>query len=111
VIPKSNFLNGGGWGAWEVAARYDLLDMNTKNINGGALDIFTLGVNWYLTPRVRLMSDWVHVLATNTGQGNPGATGSNGKCSGFPDQGSRAGIACFNGLSPNIWETAVRIDF
>ncbi|MEN9680882.1 MAG: hypothetical protein RLZZ627_775 [Pseudomonadota bacterium] len=111
VIPKSNFLNNGGWGAWEVAARYDLLDMNTKNINGGAMDIFTLGVNWYLTPRVRLMSDWVHVLATNTGQGNVGASGSNGKCSGFPAQGSSAGIACFNGLSPNIWETAVRIDF
>lgn len=107
VIPKANFLNGGGFGAWEVAARYDLMDMNTENIDGGALDIFTLGLNWYLTPRIRLMTDWVHVLATNTGQA---LAASGGKCS-YPSQGGNAAIGCFNGLSPNIWESAVRFDF
>ena len=107
VIPKSNFLSGDGWGAWEVAARYDMMDMNTKNINGGAIDIGTLGVNWYLTPRIRFMTNWVHVFATNTG---PALKASNNTCN-FPGQGSNASIGCFNGLSPNVWETAVRIDF
>jgi phosphate-selective porin OprO/OprP len=78
------------------------MDMNTKHINGGSIDIGTLAINWYLTPKVRLLTDWVHVFSTNTG--------SAGSCS-FPDQGKNAGIACFNGLSPNIWQTAVRIDF
>jgi phosphate-selective porin OprO/OprP len=103
LTPKSNFLFGDGWGAWEVAARYDLMDMNTKNINGGSIDAFTLGVNWYLTPRVRLMTDWVHVLSTQTA--------SSGKPCAFPAQGKNADIQCFNGLTPDIWETAVRIDF
>ncbi len=107
LIPNANFLQGDGWGAWEVAARYDMMDMNTKNINGGAIDIGTFGINWYLTPRIRLMTDWVHVFATNTGQA---LAASGGKCN-FPAQGSSASIGCFNGLSPNVWETAVRIDF
>jgi phosphate-selective porin OprO/OprP len=100
-------MQGDGWGAFELAARYDWLDMNTDNINGGALDIGTLGFNWYLTPRIRMMTDWVHVFATNTGQAL--AASSNG-C-GFPAQGKSATIGCFNGLTPNMWQTAVRIDF
>ncbi|MFN5744597.1 MAG: OprO/OprP family phosphate-selective porin [Methylococcaceae bacterium] len=106
LIPNANFLQGDGWGAWELAARYDWLNMNTTNINGGALNIGTFGVNWYLTPRVRLMTDWVHVFATNTGQ----ALDAAGSC-GFPAQGKNASVGCFNGLTPDIWQTAVRIDF
>ncbi|TSA03552.1 MAG: hypothetical protein D4R76_04715 [Methylococcus sp.] len=107
LIPRSNFLSGDGWGAWEVATRYDLMDMNTKHINGGAIDIGTLALNWYMTPRIRFMTNWVHVFATNTSQALK-ASGS--KCN-FPAQGASASIGCFNGLSPNVWETAVRIDF
>lgn len=107
LIPRANFLQGDGWGAFEIAARYDWLDMNTDNINGGALDIGTLGFNWYLTPRIRLLTDFVHVFATNTGQALATTPGG---CK-FPDQGRSASIGCFNGLSPNMWQTAVRIDF
>jgi phosphate-selective porin OprO/OprP len=109
VIPKANFLNGGGWGAWEVAARYDLMNMNTKHINGGDMDIFTLGVNWYLTPRVRMMSNWVHVLAINTGA--PGSMQTGGSSCGVPSIGGSVSSTCWNGQTPNIWETAVRVDF
>ena len=101
VKPKSNFIGGHGWGAWEVAARFDLMDMNTKNIKGGSIDAGTLALNWYLTPRVRLMTDWVHVF----GQQNSNV------CKGFPAQGSSASIGCFNGLSPDIWETRVSFDY
>jgi phosphate-selective porin OprO/OprP len=102
IIPKRNFLFGNGWGAWEVAVRYDLMDMNTRHIRGGAINAGTLALNWYLTSRIRLMTDWVHVFNTSTA--------SAGNCS-FPDQGRNAGIACFDGLNPDIWETAVRLDF
>jgi phosphate-selective porin OprO/OprP len=101
LIPKSNFLFGDGWGAWEVAARYDTVDLSTKHINGGSINAFTLGVNWYLTPRVRLLTDWVHVLNTSTAVA--------GKCT-YTGTGNDP-ISCFNGLSPDIWETAVRLDF
>lgn len=101
LVPNRNFLFGDGWGAWELAARYDLVDLNTQNIHGGSINAFTLGLNWYLTPRVRLMTDWVHVLGTQNG--------STGQCSFSATNNAPA--ACFNGLSPDIWETAVRFDF
>ncbi|QSA96496.1 porin [Methylococcus sp. EFPC2] len=103
VIPKSNFIGGSGWGAWEVAARYDVMDMNTKNIHGGSLSAGTLGVNWYLTPRVRLMTNWVHVFNTSTA--------SAGACSNNGAAGKNASLGCYNGLSPDVWETAVRVDY
>jgi len=107
VIPKANFASGGGWGAWELAARYDLIDLNTKNkggqIQGGAMDIGTLGLNWYLTPRVRLMTNWVHVFSVNNGQTTP--------TSGTTCTAGSPGTGCYNGVTPNVWETAVRMDF
>ncbi|MBS1213757.1 MAG: phosphate-selective porin, partial [Proteobacteria bacterium] len=103
LIPKENFLFGSGWGAWELAVRYDSLDMNTKNINGGALNAITAGINWYLTSHVRLITDWVHVINTSTG--------SAGKCTYPATTTSNASIGCFNGLNPDMWQTSVRVDF
>lgn len=110
VIPKNSFIGGNGWGAFEVAYRYDLMDMNTKHINGGSIDIGTLAFNWYLAPRVRLMTNWVHVFNTNNGSAAAAMSGGTGKCA-FPAQGGNANIGCFNGLSPDIWQTAVRFDY
>jgi phosphate-selective porin OprO/OprP len=105
VLPKQNFIGSDGWGAWEVAYRYDLMDMNTQNINGGSINTGTLALNWYLTSHIRLMTDWVHVFGTQTGSSacNAPASSSN--------QGSNLKVGCFNGLSPDIWETAVRFDY
>lgn len=55
-IPFS--LEGGGWGAWEFAARYSDLDLNDRagrigqnlsadGIRGGEQRIWTRGLNWY----------------------------------------------------------------
>lgn len=117
VIPKANFSSGGGWGAFELAARYDLIDLNSqsKQINGGAMDIGTLGFNWYLTPRVRLMTNWVHVFAVNNGNSPNSAgtgTGNSGtSCYTSTANSGSPGIGCYNGVTPNVWETAVRMDF
>lgn len=58
VKPKSPFsLKNGGWGAWEVLARYENADLNDAGagITGGELDNITLGLNWHLTDYIRLM--------------------------------------------------------
>jgi phosphate-selective porin OprO/OprP len=106
VVPNHNFLFGDGWGAWEVAARYDTLDMNTKHIAGGAMNAGTLALNWYLTPRVRFMTNWVHVFGTETGNAKACAYGLSSSGANTNDS-----INCFNGLSPDIWETRVAVDF
>lgn len=62
VKPKTPFSPAnGGWGAWEVLARYNELDLNDAGagITGGSLDTWTLGVNWYLTDNIRMMADYV----------------------------------------------------
>jgi phosphate-selective porin OprO and OprP len=62
VSPKHNFHFGpdGGWGAWEVAARYSKLNLNSGDVQGGNLGDSTLGVNWYLNPNIRIMANYVY---------------------------------------------------
>lgn len=66
--PKANFFDGrGGKGAWELAARFSHLDLEDSNIQGGELDDFTFGVNWYLNPNTRVMWNYVYSDRENTG--------------------------------------------
>jgi phosphate-selective porin OprO/OprP len=64
----------GEWGAWELAARYSLLDLNDREgvlgsaaplggVRGGEQKITTVGVNWYPNSVVRFLLDyqWVNV--------------------------------------------------
>jgi len=62
VKPKNNFLGKQrGFGAWEMAARYSSLDLQDTNEGavGGELDDYTIGLNWYLNPNVRVMFNYV----------------------------------------------------
>jgi phosphate-selective porin OprO/OprP len=66
VKPKANFNPGrGGWGAWEIAARYSYLDLDEKNIDGGKIWDVTAGLNWYLFPNARIMLNYVHSDVSN----------------------------------------------
>jgi phosphate-selective porin OprO/OprP len=90
--PKRNFDFSGGWGAWEVAMRWDQLDMNTENVNGGNIQTATVALNWYLNPHVRLMANYGYVVDVDTRAANPA-------------------IAKFNGLNPSILEFRTQIDW
>jgi phosphate-selective porin OprO/OprP len=58
--PHAAFVTGGeGIGAWEVAARFNTLDLTDNGVNGGEMESVTLGLNWYPNPYARLMLNYV----------------------------------------------------
>jgi phosphate-selective porin OprO and OprP len=69
VTPKAS-VGDGGIGAWELALRYSTLDLNDKDIDGGDVDSYTLGVNWYPTNTLRFTANYVDVLDVKGGPNN-----------------------------------------
>lgn len=58
--PNAAFVTGGeGMGAWEIAARFNTLDLTDNGVNGGEMESVTLGLNWYPNPYARLMLNYV----------------------------------------------------
>jgi phosphate-selective porin OprO/OprP len=51
---------GSGIGAWEIAARWNYLDLNDPNagLTGGYLDATTFALNWYLHSYMRVMFNY-----------------------------------------------------
>ncbi len=54
-----------GRGAWEIAARYSYTNLNdgsttATRIQGGVMDGFSLGLNWYLNTNLKFQFDWVY---------------------------------------------------
>lgn len=59
-----------GPGAWELAARFSTMNLNGGGLRGGRLDDFTLGLNWYMTPQLKLMANWIHAMNNRQGIGS-----------------------------------------
>ena len=49
-VPVARSVYQGGWGAWELSTRYSSVDLTDGLVDGGEMDIFSLGVNWWLSP-------------------------------------------------------------
>lgn len=47
-----------GPGAWQAVARYDWLCLDDGEVHGGVLNGTTLGLNWLLTPRARIVFNY-----------------------------------------------------
>ena len=72
-------LGEGGWGAFSIAARYDTLDLSEAPagfngaLNGGTLDTFAVGANWWMSNYTRLAISYFNLDAENgsseSGQG------------------------------------------
>ena len=74
LSPKQPFsLQRGTWGAWELAARLDYVNLNSHflpgvalaaqpdAIDGGAQRGLSLGVNWYPNDIIRVLIDYNHI--------------------------------------------------
>jgi phosphate-selective porin OprO/OprP len=58
----------GGVGAWQVALRYEAMDLNDfvtgagTGVRGGREEDFRIGLKWYPTPNLNFLADYVTVL-------------------------------------------------
>ncbi len=57
VKPKKNF-GKDGWGAFELALRISHIEDDVHFVQGGEMNIATLGVNWYLNPATKFMFNY-----------------------------------------------------
>lgn len=65
----------GGWGAWEIAARYSNIDLDFRPLTsaalggvvGGVQDVWTIGLNWYPTNAIKFQLNYsdIHVNHVN----------------------------------------------
>jgi len=65
LIPDAP-LGKSGLGAWEVAARYSSMDLDSHpggsgGVAGGIQDIWSVGLNWYPNPTVRFLLDYSNI--------------------------------------------------
>ena len=61
-----------GCGAWQVAARYSYLNLNSKGIQGGRVNDMTLGLNWFLNPNMKAQFNY---FLADRDAANPAGTG------------------------------------
>lgn len=88
VVPHS-IVGEGGFGAWEVAARYSEMDLISGNIAGGKERNVTLGVNWWMNRSLMIRLNYVYA--------NPDPTTSTSTDPGFRGGGQDQNINIVEG--------------
>ncbi len=100
-VHPASVVGKGGWGAWEVAVRYSTIDLTDgPGILGGQEDNITLGLNWYATPTVRFMANYIFVDNDRNATGNMANS-------------TLAAPAVYNAAAddPEIFQLRAQIDF
>ena len=77
VEGKKGAPNEYGYGAWQVGIRYNYLNLNSKQVEGGVLNDLTMGLNWYINPNMKFQFNY-----STTNRQSPGGL-SNGLIQGF----------------------------
>ena len=80
-------LGDGAWGAWELGARYSIVNLNSNYttgqvtsassnaVAGGQQQVFTLGANWYVNNNIRFMINYLHGIISKP-EGAAGVAGA-----------------------------------
>jgi len=81
--PLVPFSSAGGFGAFELAARYSNMNLNFEEgvagagtpaggVRGGDQNVFTFGVNWYLSPNFKVMMNYLLIDVERLNPAGPG---------------------------------------
>jgi phosphate-selective porin OprO/OprP len=96
------FSSAGGFGAWELAARFSRMNLNFEeglagtaavpgSVRGGDQSIVTLGVNWYLNPNFKVMMNYLLIDVDRLNPAGPGNLQPFGPSPGTPPSGVEIG--------------------
>lgn len=99
MVPVSS---NGGWGAWEFAARYSRMNLNFEeglegtaaapgSVRGGDQEVWTLGVNWFPNPNVKVMLNYLLIDVDRLNPAGPGNTSPFGPAPNTPPLGVQIG--------------------
>ncbi len=90
-IKPNSSVTQGGWGAWQIAARYESMDLRDGVFDGGVADVFTVGLNWHPTANTRLMANYATVLDYDCGTAAGGTiAGTTKTCDGITGEEASA---------------------
>lgn len=64
VVPRNNLsFRKGQWngcsGGWQIGARFSYIELNDKAVQGGRLYDWTLGLNWFLNPNMKVQLNYI----------------------------------------------------
>lgn len=66
-LPVARPVNQGGWGTVELAFRYSNTDLTDGAVDGGEMDIWSLGVNWWFTRSAHLGLNYRYISLDREG--------------------------------------------
>jgi len=100
--PMVPFSGNGGFGAWELAARYSRMNLNFNeglegaaatpdSVRGGDQQVWTLGVNWFPNPNVKVMLNYLLIDVDRLNPAGPGNTQPFGAAPNTPPLGVQIG--------------------
>jgi len=55
-------------GALELAARYSMIDVSSRDVRGGRQEDVTVGLNWWMNPSMSMRFNYVYIHALETAQ-------------------------------------------
>ncbi len=62
---------GGGWGAWQVALRYDYIDLTDGGVRGGVGNLVTGALNWHWTAHSKVQNNLIWGDIADSGNAGP----------------------------------------
>ncbi len=68
-IPVSRSVYQNGKGAWEVSARWSTIDLNDAGLQGGEMDVASIGLTWWATPYITASLNYRYVWHERDGIG------------------------------------------
>lgn len=66
-VPVARSVYQNGKGAWELKARWSNVNLTDGEVNGGDMDIASLGLSWWLTPFFGLDLNYRYIWSTRDG--------------------------------------------